>query len=105
MQSEPLRDHCHISRHSTREDFSVCKWRNGRRLRGIHSKERAPAVLWFGPSQPPPFEPRRDLSVRLQWREEDLFESVLAMNQHTLVVAEVAELVWFNFVLLGFGII
>ena len=78
---------------------------NGRRLREIHSKEGAPGVLWSGPSQPPPFEPGRDLSVRLQWREEDLLESILAMDQHALVVAEVAELVRFNFVFLGFGII
>src|SRR6266487_1879279 len=105
MQSGQPPDHYLVWRQSIREDFSVCKWMNGRRLREIHSKERAAAVLWSGPSQPPPFEPGRDLSVRLQRREADLFESFLAMSHHALVVPEVAELVRLDFVLLGLGVI
>jgi hypothetical protein len=53
----------------------------------------------------PPRKPFGDRAIRFQRRERDLAESLFTMDEHTFVIAEFAEFVGFDFVLLGFGVI
>ena len=54
---------------------------------------------------PPPRKPLCSSSIRFQWRERDLAESLFAVNQNTCVVAELAKFMRLDFVFLGFGIV
>ena len=53
----------------------------------------------------PPREPFGYCAVRLEWAERYAPKSPFAMNDNALMVAEIAELVWLNFVFFGFVVI
>ena len=50
-------------------------------------------------------DPFRNVSVRLQRRKHYPTKASLTMDEDALVVAEIAKLVGFDFVFLGFGVI
>lgn len=57
---------------------------------------------------PPPTqrgEPRRRFPVGFEWRQGYTAEAAFAVDKDALVVTEIAELVGFEFVLLGFGVV
>ena len=54
---------------------------------------------------PPPREPFGYFPIRLQRWKRHSAKAVFAVDEDALVVTEIAELVWFDFVFFGFGII
>src|SRR5260221_1265492 len=56
-------------------------------------------------SKPAIPEPRRDSSIRFKGRQNCFLESSLAVDEDALVVPETAELMRFDFVFFGFGIV
>src|SRR6185503_10369222 len=54
---------------------------------------------------PPPGKPFRDAAVCLKRRQRRPAKSPFTVDEHALVVAEVAELVGFDLVLLGFVVV
>jgi len=52
---------------------------------------------------PPDRKPFGDFAGRFQRRQRQALESLFTVNQHAFVVAEIAELVRFDFVFLHFG--
>lgn len=53
----------------------------------------------------PPRKPLCDFSIWLNWRQCHAAEAAFTVDEHALVVAEIAEFVRFDFVFLGFGVV
>lgn len=60
-----------------------------------------------GPSYqpPPPRKPTWNFSIWFQRPQRHAAKAALAMNEHTLMVTEIAKLVRFDFMFFSFGII
>src|SRR6266700_4133955 len=69
------------------------------------SRERAPATLVLVLSQPASRIPTRHRSVRFQRRQRHAPKSALAVNENALVIAEIAEFVRLDSVLLSLGVV
>src|SRR6266581_8442392 len=71
----------------------------------MHSRERARATLILVLSQPASRIPGRQRAVRFQRWQRHTPKTALAVNQDALVIAEIAELVRLDSVLLGLGVV
>src|SRR5205809_2907331 len=71
----------------------------------MHSRERALARMLLVLSQPASRIPARHRAVRFQRRQSHAPKTALAVNEDALVIAEIAEFVRLDSVLLSLGVV